>query len=202
MAIGTYSELSTAVLDFATRPDLSASVDNYIALTEEAIYNGYGPVHPLRVLAMQETIATGLPALPSDFLEMIRLQIDWDGTPSSLEYLSPIRFGHVDDTGGRPRYFTILDNSIQTVPTAVGGTYQIDYYKRFSALSSGAPTNWILSNAPSIYLYGCLIFLYNHVRDAEGEANALSRFGSAMQALRKRDMTAQTTGGSLVMRVV
>ena len=42
------------------------------------------------------------------------------------------------------------------------------YYKTFDALSGIAPTNWVITNAPDVYLYGTLLeaepFLMNDAR--------------------------------------
>ena len=42
------------------------------------------------------------------------------------------------------------------------------YYKTFDPLSGSAPTNWVITNAPDVYLYGTLLeaepFLMNDAR--------------------------------------
>lgn len=200
MAIGTYAELGTAVTNFSHRTDMATFIDDFIALTEEMIYNGTGAIPPLRVLAMEETVASGLPTLPSDFLEAIRLQITYGGQNSVLDFIPPSQFGKLTDVGGQPVYFTILDSQIQTMPSAAALTYQLDYYKKFPTLDGTNTTNWILTNAPTVYLYGCLMHLARMARDAEGEALALRSFGAAMTALQTRDRAAKTRGGPLTVR--
>jgi len=36
-------------------------------------------------------------------------------------------------------------------------TIEMLFYKKFPALTATAPTNWMITNAPDVYLYGCLL---------------------------------------------
>ena len=56
-------------------------------------------------------------------------------------------------------------------PTPDGAyTYDMTYYKSFDALTDVATTNWVILNAPDLYLYGTLLqaepFLMNDQRIA------------------------------------
>jgi hypothetical protein len=197
MAIGTYSELKTAIADFAVRTDLTLQMDNFIALGEEAIYNGIGPIEPLRVTGMQTSITTGLPAFPSDFLEAIRLTTDVGGITQVVEYRTPEQFARVRNSGAIARFFTILGGQLLTVPTI--GSYTLHYYKRFAALSGSNPTNYILTNAPSIYLYGSLMALFNMTRDPQKEEQSRVKFAAAMKALQDRDNGSNHSGSVLTV---
>lgn len=199
MAIGTYSELGTAVTSFSKRTDLATSIDDFIALTEEAIYNGVGNVPPLRVTGMEETVSSGLPTLPSDFLEAIRLTVSDGSSTSPVEYLSPATFSQQSPDGSFSQFYTIIDGELVTAPT-ISGTYTLNYYKRLSALSSTATTNWILTNGPGIYLFGCLMFLYKMTRDRDGEQSAMRDYAAAVSALQNRDRRAKQRGSNLQVR--
>lgn len=202
MAISTYSELTSAILSFSTRSDLSSQVDNFIALAEEAIYNGIGTNTPLRVTGMQEVVTSGLPTLPSDFLEVIRLTVRDGSITSNVEYLSPDLFASIDDTGGTSLYYTIIDGELKTVPSIASLSYELVYYKRLPALSSLNPTNTILTNAPSAYLFGSLMFLYKMTRDKDAERDSMRDFAAAIAAFQKRDRASRQSGSALMVRAV
>jgi len=172
MAINTYSTLQTAVANWLDRNDLTDRVPEFISLAE-ATFN-----RVLRLRAMETTVADATPsgskedALPTGYLQMREIHLAT--TPVvSLAYITPeimyrIRAG---STSGKPNSYTIVGDNILFGPTPDGVyDYSMTYYKAFDALSDAAPTNWLITNAPDLYLYGALLqaepFLMNDERVA------------------------------------
>ena len=172
MAINTYSTLQTAVANWLDRNDLTDRVPEFISLAE-ATFN-----RVLRLRAMETTVADATPsgskedALPTGYLQMREIHLAT--TPVvSLAYITPeimyrIRAG---STSGKPNSYTIVGDNILFGPTPDGAyDYSMTYYKAFDALSDAAPTNWLITNAPDLYLYGALLqaepFLMNDERVA------------------------------------
>ena len=170
MAINTYSTLQTAVANWLDRSDLTDRVPEFIALAE-ATFN-----RVLRLRAMETTVADTTPsgskedALPSGYLQMREIHLST--TPVvSLAYITPeimyrIRAG---STSGKPNSYTIVGDNILFGPTPDGAyDYSMTYYKSFDALSDSTQTNWLILNAPDLYLYGTLLqaepFLMNDER--------------------------------------
>jgi len=170
MAISTYSELQTAAANWLDRDDLTNRITEFIALSE-ATFN-----RVLRIRAMETTAADTTPsgskedALPTGYLQMREIHLTT--TPVvSLAYITPeimyrIRAG---STSGKPNSYTIVGDNILFGPTPDSAyAYSITYYKAFDALSDAAPTNWLMTNAPDLYLYGTLLqaepFLMNDER--------------------------------------
>ena len=172
MAINTYSTLQTAVANWLDRNDLTDRIPEFISLAE-ATFN-----RVLRLRAMETTVADTTPsgskedALPTGYLQMREVHLAT--TPVvSLSYITPeimyrIRAG---STSGKPNSYTIVGDNILFGPTPDGAyDYSMTYYKAFDALSDAAPTNWLITNAPDLYLYGALLqaepFLMNDERVA------------------------------------
>ena len=172
MAINTYSTLQTAVANWLDRNDLTDRIPEFVALAE-ATFN-----RVLRLRAMETTVADATPsgskedALPTGYLQMREIHLST--TPVvSLAYITPeimyrIRAG---STSGKPNSYTIVGDNILFGPTPDGAyDYSMTYYKAFDALSDAAPTNWLITNAPDLYLYGALLqaepFLMNDERVA------------------------------------
>ena len=170
MAINTYSTLQTAVANWLDRNDLTDRIPEFVALAE-ATFN-----RVLRLRAMETTVADATPsgskedALPTGYLQMREVHLAT--TPVvSLSYITPeimyrIRAG---STSGKPNSYTIVGDNILFGPTPDGAyDYSMTYYKAFDALSDAAPTNWLITNAPDLYLYGALLqaepFLMNDER--------------------------------------
>ncbi len=172
MAINTYATLKTAAANWLDRSDLTDRIPEFIALAE-ALFN-----RTLRIRAMETTVADSTPsgskedALPSGYLQMREIHLATSPIVS-LAYITPeimyrIRAG---STSGEPNSYTILGDNILFGPTPDSAyDYSMTYYKSFTALSDSATTNWIILNAPDLYLYGTLLqaepFLMNDNRVA------------------------------------
>ena len=172
MAINTYATLKTAAANWLDRSDLGDRIPEFIALAE-ALFN-----RTLRIRAMETTVADATPsgskedALPSGYLQMREIHLATSPIVS-LAYITPeimyrIRAG---STSGKPNSYTILGDNVLFGPTPDSAyDYSMTYYKSFTALSDAATTNWIILNAPDLYLYGTLLqaepFLMNDNRVA------------------------------------
>ena len=172
MAINTYSTLQTAVANWLDRNDLTDRIPEFISLAE-ATFN-----RTLRLRAMETTVSDTTPsgskedALPTGYLQMREIHLTTSPV-ISLAYITPeimyrIRAG---SHNGKPNAYTIVGDNILFGPTPDDGYgYSMTYYKAFDALGDDTQTNWLILNAPDLYLYGTLLqaepFLMNDERVA------------------------------------
>ena len=170
MAINSYSTLKTAVSNWLDRDDLTDRLPEFISLSESTFNR------VLRIRAMETTVSDTTPsgskedALPTGYLQMREIHLTTSPV-ASLAYITPeimyrIRAG---STSGKPNAYTIVGDNILFGPTPDDAyTYSITYYKSFDALSDSTATNWLILNAPDLYLYGTLLqaepFLMNDER--------------------------------------
>ena len=171
MAINTYATLQTAVANWLDRSDLTDRIPEFIALTESR-FNRL-----LRIRSM-ETVSTSIStssgtreyALPTGYVQMKDFYLTTDPiTP--LSYVTPEMMNRIwaGSTKGKPGVYTIIGENVRLGPNpdAVYTTSML-YYKTFDALSDSAVTNWVILNAPDVYLYGTLLeaepFLMNDQR--------------------------------------
>ncbi|MGE0652252.1 MAG: hypothetical protein AB7P12_10945, partial [Alphaproteobacteria bacterium] len=160
MALGTYSELQSAVANWLARPGdatLTPFVPDFIRLAEARINRDLR----LRTMEQRATaeVDTGYVALPDGFLEMRNLQLATDPV-TRLELMSPEQIDglRAGARSGRPRWYCILGGELRLAPVPDGNyTAEMTFWKRFDPLSLAEPTNWLLTNAPDIYLYATLI---------------------------------------------
>lgn len=206
MSITTYAELQTAVARWLHRDDLTTQIPDYISLAESRFWygeQGSFPTKPLRVRAMQErilgSIADGAIAIPTGYLETINLRVSNGGTTYPLRYLPPQNFAEKEASPDSPSWYTMLDNEIKTAGVG-SGSYIMDYYEKLDALSDTNTTNWLLTNAPNVYLFGaCLEGALDIMSDAFAQ-----RFGgrllgavNSLVSVEKSTMA----GGSLAVMV-
>jgi hypothetical protein len=159
MSIATYSELNTAVANWLDRDDLTDRIPEFIALCE-ARFNRL-----LRIRAMEykqtATTVSGQRnlALPTGFIQMRNLQMN--ETPIvPMQYVTPEIYDRLygSTLTGTPQMYTIIADEIQLGPIPGSAlTIEMLFYKKFDALTAAATTNWMIINAPDVYLYGCLL---------------------------------------------
>jgi hypothetical protein len=172
MAISNYGELKTSVANWLDRDDLTDRIPEFIALCESMI------IRSLRIRGM-ETLDTSITTvagqrnydLPSGYLQMKEFHLDMSPI-RTLSYLTPEMMFRVwaGSTSGTPNAYTIIKEQfyLGPAPNSAGTAMNILYYKQLDALSDSTATNWVITNAPHLYLYGSLLqaepFLMNDSR--------------------------------------
>ena len=158
MAITTYSELQTAIADWLNRADLDQKIPEFITLAESTLND----VLRSSDMVTNSTVAltSGRATLPSDALEIVYAQVA--STPTEpLEQVTPQQLTMLRRTRTRnaanPRFFAIIGREMVVTPTPASGSLDIDYYQRIPALSDSNTSNWLLADAPHVYLYTSLL---------------------------------------------
>lgn len=199
VVINTYGGLQDAIAAWMARDgddDITSRFDDLLALHENRMYYGAAEVpgllpacEPLRIREMETVNASfalsATVAQPTGFLELIecklnsedhRLDVVAEGTLSNyaagslggpvVVAISGTNFRVMDDPGSSYtatlRYFQKL-----TTPSAVGD-------------------NWILTNAPNVYLHGCLYEAAVMTGDAQAAGLYLSTYAAHVRALNQR----------------
>lgn len=161
MALANYTDLKNAVAEWLARPGdpaLAPSVPDFVRLAEARIHRD------LRLRAMETrdpafALAGAFTPLPAGFLGLRRITLN-TAPPRPLVLMAPEQIDavHAGSSAGAPRVYAVLAGQLRVAP-APGGSLSADlvYWKRFEALSDSQPTNWLLTNAPDVYLYAALI---------------------------------------------
>lgn len=183
MAISTYGELQGSVATWLGRDDLTSTVPDFIAMFE-AWAN-----RTLRARQMETstdlTTSSGSATIPTDYLAT--RSVTWAGdTSRELEYVDPIvlRARFNSGAAGVPAYYTIEGSTFACRPTDDTTAITFRYYQKIPELSASAPTNWLLTAHPDLYLAGTLV-----------EANAFVMNGEAalLWKARRDEMAAEIT---------
>lgn len=159
MSIATYSELQTSVGRWLNRDDLADRIPEFITLAESAMNRD------LRIRDMQKRATSTLVSgteyydLPTDLLEIRNVQLNTDPV-RKMRFLTPSQQmeEYPYSAIGLPRTVSIIGDEIRLRPVPDSGyTLEIQYFGRITALSDANTTNWILTYAPDVYLFGSLI---------------------------------------------
>ncbi|MES2637558.1 MAG: hypothetical protein V4605_09550 [Pseudomonadota bacterium] len=173
MALDTYANLQTSIINFAHRADLNALIPDFIRLAEDKIYATLESKRQdlrstLATVANQENVS-----LPSDYMDIRSLSISLNNETGTLDYYPPDQYEtqYPDDFTGMPKVYTIVNTSIylKPIPDAVYSLTLI-YTASLTALSTGNPTNWLLTKYPSIYLHASLEQLAMYIKDTNAAA--------------------------------
>ena len=178
LTIDTYANLQTAIASWLHRDDLTDQIPAFIALTEAKLQ---------RVLATGDqeatatlTISSGTVALPTGFMMARRLRyLASGGVYQDVDFVDLVPSNYDGVTAAPPVVATIKGSNILFRPIP-DQTYTglLDYYAKFTPLSTAAPTNWILTDHPDVYLYGSLLQSAPYV----GSDNRISIWADAFQA--------------------
>lgn len=159
MSITTYSELQTVLADWLNRADLNQQIPDFIALAESTLNDVLRTSH--MVSSATSAIANSRVTLPSDALEVVYVQVS--STPGEpLEQITPQQLVMLrrsrTKSAASPKFFAVVGRDMLVTPTPASATsLDIDYYQKIPALSASNTSNWLLEEAPHIYLYTSLL---------------------------------------------
>lgn len=168
-AITDYASLQTAVANWLHRSDLVSLVPDFIALAEGRMSAD------LSARAMEVrtnltcTIGNAYVTLPSDMLEMSRLNVLTDPV-YTLQYRSADQLSTEFPTSqtGEPRVFGVIGAQVQLAPVPDAAyTLELTYMQRIPSLSNSNTTNWLLSAFPNCYLYAALMSAQPFIQNDE-----------------------------------
>lgn len=202
MAITTYAELQSAIADFLNRDDLTSVIPTFISLAEAQINR------EIRHWRMEDRVTAVLDsqytALPLNFLEPIRMSI-LSGNTSTMELvgvqeMSVLRANALNSSG-LPRYFAILDQSIEVFPSP-DATYSLEmvYYETLNDLASNS-TNWLLTHYPDVYLYGALLHSAPYLQEDARIQVWATLYQNAVSAINLDAERAKTSGSGRRMKI-
>lgn len=157
MAITTYSELKTSVENWLSHQLFTARVPEFIAIFE-ATANRRLRVRQQEASAII-TLTSGAGTLPTDYLAWRLVVSIASGRTTVLEYQEPSYSvaAHPTTASGPPTSFRIQGEILTVRPVPTTETVAIVYFQKIPSLSDSAPTNWLLTAHPDLYLFGSLV---------------------------------------------
>lgn len=218
MALTNYGTVRAAALDWSwTTGSLTDTImaNDIFPLVQSQMYwgdntAGMQRVPPLRIRSMVTTgtltpatggtvtISTGVSSTWLEFIELVPTY----NYARSLTYMEPWSFRKQVDalnSAAAPQLiYTVEGDTLYLAPENTG-TVTAAWYAKFAALSSDSATDWIITNAPQVYLYGAIAqgCLYTQ-DDRYQQYRAL--FAGAIKALNDTDQQQRASGSRNVAR--
>lgn len=190
MALNNYANLKASVETWSKRQDVKDKIDDFIDLCETEIYSN--SVEPLRIRAMVQldTSATSssvrTQALPTGYLEPRKFDLTVSGERYNIDYVTPSHQAIRSGTGTPSNYTVTSQIEYDVIPDDTYTT-NLSYFGKLTALDSTNTTNAILTNYPNVYLYGCLMVLFQWAENNEEFAKYQNLFIQAIAGANAQD---------------
>lgn len=153
----TYATLQTQIASFLNRDDLTAQIPTFILLAEAAINRDVD--HWQMQKRSEATFNERYEPLPIDFISLDRVSIKGQKQLDLVSQAKMLDYRETNNnTSGEPSVYAISTGQIEFYPTP-DGDYDgsIVYRSKVSELSDSITSNWLLAEAPDVYLYGSLL---------------------------------------------
>ena len=155
MAITTYSELQNAIVDWLNKPDLSQLAADFIALVEADLNSRLRCRE--QIIRARTTSNAEFVDVPGNWVEAINLHIVGGQQPLRYVTLDQADIFNGEQTYTSPHFYSLMNGAIEIIPApAENIEIEMIYYAKITPLSNASPTNWLLTKAPDVYLYGAL----------------------------------------------
>tara|TARA_R110000868_G_scaffold9836_1_gene48344 strand:+ start:136 stop:756 length:621 start_codon:yes stop_codon:yes gene_type:complete len=197
--ITNYATLQSAIADYLNRADLTAQIQTFIQFAEADLNTR---LRSREMIVNATATSDGqFVALPSDWLEAINMMIV--GGQSPLRYVTPDEADTIikAQTYTSTRFYSMTTGVIELVPPAVDDiTIDMVYYGKIPALSDANTTNWLLTKAPDVYLYGALTHAAPFLMDDQRMGVFSQIYLARVQSLQDESQKALHSGSPLISR--
>jgi len=203
--ITNYSNLQTTIADFLNRDDLTAVIPTFIQLAEAQMNRDLRHWRMEVRASGQQSAGDAYMQIPADWIETIRFHIT-DGGTSPLDLMSrkaieDKRYGN-ENMSGTPRYYAHADSQFELFPTPNETTNtELLYFAKIPSLSDSNTTNWLLEDAPDVYLYGALLHSAPYLAEDERVGVWAQMYGASVQRLNDSSDDARMSGSGLTLKI-
>ena len=204
MALTNYTGLKTSIADFLNRDDLTSVIPDFVALAEAQINRDVRHWRMEARTSGQQDPADEYMQIPADWVETIRLHLTGTGTSVvnlvSRDAMADKRAAQ-ENAAGTPRMYTHADGQFQLYPTPDATTnFELLYYQKIPSLITNTD-NWLLLEAPDVYLYGALLHSAPYLAEDARVAIWAQLYSAAIQRLNQTSEDAMFSGSGLTLKV-
>lgn len=194
MTISDYASLLVDAGEYSGRDDVAHLFPRFLGLAELKLSRA------LRVADMETTatvaITNGDGTLPSDFLEAREVKTA-QGVPIRAVSLQQLTSSYAGNSG-IPTGYAIVGSTLKARPINTQNL-TVTYYAKIPALTPSAPTNWLLTKAPDVYLYALVNEIAIWGKDVAGATAAQQLMALALSGLTIGDERARWGNAQVVV---
>jgi hypothetical protein len=187
-----WGEIKAAVATYSHRTDLTSMMTTFLGLAEQRIYNGEANAPKVRVAAMRQFATLPDGTRPAGFLEAIKVTPE-DSPDTPLNY-RPL------DQMPRERWAYTWDGTTMVLSDDRGFPIDLTYYAKLTTPVSDTDENWLMANAPNIYIASMLVEVGRWSRDDALGVREAANYASSVGALHSQEKAASMSGSPLRMK--
>lgn len=161
MDLTSYAGLQAAVADWVDRDDLTAQIPAFIMLAETAI--NLKLEHRKMETIVSLTPTDNVCSLPSDLLK-IRRAVYGAGRSELYAVTPEAADEQYLNSGSSTCAYTIVGDNLKLYPTGTDDV-ELTYFQKVPALSDSNTSNWLLAEAPHLYLYATRAMAYDFFKE-------------------------------------
>jgi hypothetical protein len=181
MAISTYAELKASIATWINRTDLTTVIPDFVTLAEARINRTLLPRSAEEETTLTMTPGSRFVTLPTGFNTAVALWLRANTPREKLTQTLPAELPVRESESGYPEYWAI-DNGEIAFDRLAESAYPFDFrYTKTFALSDTNTTNYVLTNAPDLYLWGSLIEAAMYLKDAQAAQLFEGRYQAALK---------------------
>lgn len=193
----TFATLKTDVADYLHRTDLTAKMAGFVALAEAAMFRELPNIKAMAI-SVAGTTTGEYGTLPTDFGSVARVTITANSSEWSLDYKAQ---DYTPTGQAYPEQYALENNKLRIWGASTGQAYTLYYISNLAALSDSNPTNWLLTNAPDLYLYATALEAAKWMRDQEQVGMLAPLVASLIDSVRRAsERKGQPTTGSMQIK--
>ena len=205
MAITNYTNLQTSIADFLNRDDLTSVIPTFIQLAEAQIQRDIRHWKMEARSSGQQSAGDQYMQIPADWLETIRLHVTDQGTSAitmtSRAAMADIRAKNEDVSTKTTYYYCHADGQFELYPTPADDmNVELLYYQKIPDLATNS-TNWLLTDAPDVYLYGALLHSAPYLAEDARVAVWAQMYSAAVQNVNSASEQARYSGSGMTLKV-
>ena len=205
MAITNYTTLQSAIADFLNRDDLTAAIPTFIQLAEASMNRAIRHYKMEARSSGAQSAGDEYGQVPADWLETIRMHVTSQGTSAitltSRAAMADIRAKNEDAETKVPYLYCHADGQFQFYPTPAEDTdIELLYYQKIPDLATNS-TNWLLSDAPDVYLYGSLLHSAPYLAEDARVAVWAQMYSAAVSNVNSASEQARYSGSGMTLKV-
>jgi len=195
VSITNFGQLKTASASWTNKTNLSSSLADFVTLAESEIRRDVETLQ--QDLRTTGTLTGETLSFPGRTIEVRSLTVE----DQPLEYLTPEAYQRkTDQEYTEQGYYTLIGRTIYVLNGASGDDYVLLYTEHFTGFSDDSDTNWLLTNAPDVYLWASCKQAAIFLKDVAAATGYDTLYKNAVASLNAQERRAKFSGGPLIVR--
>ena len=197
--ITNYATLQSTIADYLNRADLTSQIQTFIQFAEADLNTRLRCRE--QIVRAEATSDAEFVQLPADWLEAINLHIVGGKQPLRYVTLDEADIIKKEQVYTSPNNYSLMNGAIEIVPAPADDIdIEMIYYSKITALSDTNTSNWLLTKAPDVYLYGALTHAAPFLMDDQRMPMFAQVYLARVQALQDESQKSLHSGSPLIAR--